>query len=287
MPDISIITKFLTAALLFSLIGGCSRDGFLVTESGLHYTIHESFGKPKPQTGEIMYMHLVYKNNRDSVLFDSKTIGDEFSIELVKPLFKGGLEEAFQMLGEGDSASFIVNADSLYEKVFHAKRPSYINKGEKLRFEVRMNRIVPAEDYRSAKKKKNMRTAADEDLEIREYLAENNILVKPLKSGLVYISFVEGKGRRPGTGDSVVVSYTGMFLNGEIFDQTDKSSGALTFKTGDGSMIPAWEEGISLMKEGGKARLIIPSRLAYGENGYGPVDPNTTIVYDVVLERIK
>ena len=88
-----------------------------------------------------MEMHLVYKTSRDSVLFDSNVMGKQLSIELQNPSFRGGLEEAFAMLGEGDSAAFLIRADSLYEKVFNAARPVYIRKGENLRFDVRMIKI--------------------------------------------------------------------------------------------------------------------------------------------------
>ena len=124
-------------------IGACQRDGFLVSDTGLHYEIHESYGKSKPKVGDYIYMHLVYKTAKDSVLFDSKVIGDGYYIELLRPTFKGGIEEAFGMLGEGDSASFLIPADSLYEKVFHSARPAYIHKGEKLHFEIRVTKIAP------------------------------------------------------------------------------------------------------------------------------------------------
>ena len=280
------INKLVYFLLFFFLFNACSRDGFLVTESGLHYTIHESFGKKKPALGEIMYMHLVYRNSKDSILFDSRKLGDNFAIELMKPSFRGGLEEAFAMLGEGDSASFLIKADSLYEKVFHAARPAYINKGEKLLFQVRLLKIVPAVDYASQQKINKKKTAAEEDFDIRQYLARNNIFVKPLPDGMVYISFIEGKGKCPVAGDEVEVTYVGTFITGEMFDATSKESGPLKFKMGDGSMIDAWVEGLSLMKEGGKSRLVIPSRLAYGEKGFGPIKANSTIIYDVELVKV-
>ena len=131
----------LISSVIIFFSAGCHRDGFLVSESGLHYDIFESYDKKKPKVGDMMEMHLVYKTSRDSVLFDSNVMGKQLSIELQNPSFRGGLEEAFAMLGEGDSAAFLIRADSLYEKVFNAARPVYIRKGENLRFDVRMIKI--------------------------------------------------------------------------------------------------------------------------------------------------
>ncbi len=287
MKKIKSIHSLIIISLILFTADSCKRDGFLVTESGLHYTIHESYGKPKAKIGDILFMHLIYKNAKDSILFDSKSMGDRFAIELIRPSFKGGIEEALAMLGEGDSASFLMPADSLYEKVFHAPRPVYIHKGEKLRFEVRLNKIQTPANSQSINSKDQPVNAKDEDFAIRKYLAENNLLVSARPSGMVYISFVEGKGEMPQVGDSVVIEYTGTFLTGELFDATSKNSGPLKFKMGDGTMLKAWEEGISLMKEGGRSRLVIPSRLAYGVQGYGPIKPNSTIIYDVQLKKVK
>ena len=278
------IKSFLILGASIIFLVSCHRDGFLITKSGLHYNIIESFGKKKPQTGDRMEIHISYKTSRDSVLFDSGKMGNSLTIELQNPIFKGGLEEAFAMLGEGDSASFLICADSLYEKVFHTPRPSYIHKGEDLWFDVRLIKIKPPLKQAYLQQQRN---ASTEDLDILKYLAENNLMVNPRPSGFIYISFLDGKGKRPVKGNEVEVKYTASFLSGEMFDATDNKTGPLKFVLGDDKMIDAWEEGVSLMREGGKARFVIPSRLAYGEQGFGPIKPNTTIIYNVILEKIN
>jgi hypothetical protein len=74
----------------------------------------------------------------DSVLYDSKVLGDSFLIELMQPLFAGGLEEGFALMGEGDSAAFVVSADSIFEKLFRTQLPPFMHKGDKMRFDVRL-----------------------------------------------------------------------------------------------------------------------------------------------------
>lgn len=124
---------------------------------------------------------------------------------------------------------------------------------------------------------------SDEEQKILEqYIADNNITAKPTSSGLYYIETITGTGRQAKNGDGAVVNYTGKFLNGNIFE-----SGTFTFIVGGGNVIKGWDEGIALMNLGGKATLIIPSKLAYGSSGSGPIPPYTTVIFDVELTDLK
>jgi len=117
---------------------------------------------------------------------------------------------------------------------------------------------------------------------LANYIKTNNISVKPTASGLYYIELKEGTGGFPKIGETVVVKYTGKLLNGTVFD-----SGKFSFKLGTGKVIKGWDEGISMMKDSGIAQLIIPSDLAYGTNGSGPIPPYSTLIFDVELLEIK
>jgi FKBP-type peptidyl-prolyl cis-trans isomerase len=113
---------------------------------------------------------------------------------------------------------------------------------------------------------------------LADYIKTNNISVKPTASGLYYIELKEGTGNFPRIGETVVVKYTGKLLNGTVFD-----SGKFSFKLGTGQVIKGWDEGIAMMKKGEIAQLIIPSDLAYGANGSGPIPPYSTLIFDVEL----
>lgn len=106
-------------------------------------------------------------------------------------------------------------------------------------------------------------------------------------SGLEIIEIVAGTGDSPKAGDLVAVHYTGMLTDGTVFDSSYKRGQPYTFPLGQGQVIPGWDEGIALLKVGGKARLIIPPELGYGERGAGGViPPNATLVFDVELMGI-
>jgi FKBP-type peptidyl-prolyl cis-trans isomerase len=107
-------------------------------------------------------------------------------------------------------------------------------------------------------------------------------------SGLEYVETLAGTGAQAKAGDTVSVHYTGKFPDGKVFDSSVSRGEPLEFPLGKGRVIRGWDEGIALMKVGGKATLTIPPQLAYGESGAGGViPPNATLVFDVELIGIK
>ena len=108
------------------------------------------------------------------------------------------------------------------------------------------------------------------------------------QSGLEYIEIEAGTGAQATAGKTVSVHYTGKFQDGKVFDSSIPRGEPLEFPLGKGNVIRGWDEGIALMKVGGKAQLVIPPHLAYGERGAGGViPPNSTLVFDVELVAVK
>lgn len=98
----------------------------------------------------------------------------------------------------------------------------------------------------------------------------------------------KGDGIQAEKGKTVSVHYKGQLADGTVFDSSYKRNQPLEFPIGVGHVIPGWDEGIQLLQVGDKARLVIPSDLAYGERGAGGViPPNAVLIFDVELMNVK
>ena len=120
------------------------------------------------------------------------------------------------------------------------------------------------------------------------FLERNKILpgVVTLPSGLQYKVIREGKGRAPLPGDKVRVHYTGMQVNGKIFESTLDAGIPRVVKVSE--MIPGWIQGLPLMREGAIWILYIPAALAYGEHtGQGRFPANSTLIFEVELLNVE
>ncbi|UZO80450.1 peptidylprolyl isomerase [Aquimarina sp. ERC-38] len=107
-------------------------------------------------------------------------------------------------------------------------------------------------------------------------------------SGLRYQIIQKGSGDKAEKGKVVSVHYKGSLPDGTVFDSSYKRNQPIDFPLGQGQVIAGWDEGISLLNVGDKARFIIPSHLGYGSQGAGGViPPNAILIFDVELMAVK
>lgn len=120
---------------------------------------------------------------------------------------------------------------------------------------------------------------------LEDYLKKNKN-AKKTESGLVYEVLKEGTGATPKATDIVEVHYHGTLISGDVFDSSVDRGKTIEFPLN--RVIKGWTEGLQLMKEGGKTRFVIPSELAYGENGAPPKIPGgSTLVFEVELFKVN
>jgi FKBP-type peptidyl-prolyl cis-trans isomerase FkpA len=102
-------------------------------------------------------------------------------------------------------------------------------------------------------------------------------------TGLIYQSLKDGSGASPAASDVVRVHYRGTFPDGKEFDSSYKRGEPTQFPLN--RVIKCWTEGVQKMKVGGKAQLICPPQIAYGERGTpgGPIPPNATLHFEIEL----
>ncbi len=120
-----------------------------------------------------------------------------------------------------------------------------------------------------------------------EFLAKNakEEGVKVTASGLQYLVVKEGNNVKPTADDVVTVHYTGRLIDGTVFDSSEQRGEPATFALKQ--VIAGWTEGLQLMGEGAAYRFFIPSELAYGAHGTGPILPHSTLIFDVQLLKVN
>ena len=234
---------------------------------------------------DIMELKYKLKTEDDSLIEET----DFFRMRLKPPSHPGGsIEDGLAMMHIGDSALFMLDAEPYYTITRGIELPMNIKKGTKLKFYIKLNDILDLDNLVSYKKKMYHRSQEQEQMLLNDYLDRANITVEPTNSGLYFIELEKGTGIKPLPGQVVIVHYTGYFIDGNIFSTTYKSGKPFEFKFGSGEVIPGWEEGIAKMHAGGKYKLIIPSYLAYGEEGRGElILPFSTLVFEIELLGVK
>jgi len=268
-------------------------SGFSKTESGIYYNFHrENKDSLKAVEGNLMTLKIRWRikvKEKDSVLFDSKNNPAAFVVPLIKPSYKGDLYEALTMLHKGDSVTFILKADSFYLKTAHyPELPKIIDSATMLYFDIKVLNIQTTEQKEKERVDAAAKLRQAEPEKLNKYLTSNNITTKPLASGLYFIEDQAGSGNIPKTGDMVKINFAVSLIDGKELFSTVKNGGPMPVEIGKPFENKGFEEAVAMMKKGGKAKLIVPSSLAFGEQGRGQmVAPFTTLIYDVEVVDIK
>jgi len=188
-----------------------------------------------------------------------------------------GLEEGLSLMHKGDKAILLIPSGLAYGPNASTTIPA----NSVIRFEVELVDI-------------NSSFAVPDDNLIKRYLTKNNITTaQKQSSGLYFVPTTTNAAGTPvATGKTISVLYTGKLLNGTVFDATSQRGNTpYSFVIGPGSQnITGFDEGISLMRKGEKATLLLPSGLAYGargSTGSNLIGPNTVLVFDVEVTDVK
>ncbi|SFC52348.1 FKBP-type peptidyl-prolyl cis-trans isomerase [Parapedobacter composti] len=301
----SIFSLGLAAAVL---AGACQQ--FKTGDGGLQYKIVKDNGQPKAQTGDLLSVNMTVTTDRnDSLLTSTYKIGlpqiVNITPDTLPGAYSGDYSSMFRMLGEGDSAIFKLNLDTMAAKTMQPK-PEFADKY--VTFTVKVNKHFKKGDLTDSALYAEVNTYFDGEIEklkaseeskIDNYIKKNNLQPMKTASGLQYVITEEGTGEKPVAGDTVEVNYTGTLIgSGDVFDtsikevaEKNKIYNAMRpyepakFAIGVRQVIPGWDEGLLLLPKGSKAKLIIPSQLGYGERGdmRGTIPPFAPLVFDIEL----
>ncbi|MDA7950538.1 MAG: FKBP-type peptidyl-prolyl cis-trans isomerase [Pirellulaceae bacterium] len=203
-----------------------------------------------------------------------KTLGDKASYTI-------GCQIGKEMLADGVDLNGELIAKGLLDT---------LAKKELLLTDAEMQEAITAFQEELLKQQEAQRAAMASEQKTKgdAFLATNkaNAGVAVTASGLQYKILKAGTGPKPTQSDTVKVHYVGTLIDGTEFDSSVRRGQPATF--GVTQVIPGWTEALQLMPVGSKWQIVLPSNIAYGPRGSGPIPPNAVLVFEVeLLEIVK
>lgn len=299
--------KIIFLSALAGILFTTACQNFQKGPGGLEYKIVKDNGQEKALAGDFLAIDLIVKSDRDSILTSTYDLNFPQVVNIapdsIPGTYDGDYNSMFKFLGEGDSAVFKLNLDTMASKVGQPK-PDFAD--HHLIFNVKVRKHFKKGDLTDSAFFAQIDTYYEgvmedlkkgEETKLASYISKNKLEPQKTETGLQYVITDEGAGTKANVGDTVVVNYVGALTNDKIFDtnieETAKAEGAhnpmrpyepLRFRIGHDPVIQGWTEGMQLLAKGGKATFLIPSNLGYGERGGGnEIPPYAPLVFKVEL----
>jgi FKBP-type peptidyl-prolyl cis-trans isomerase len=174
-----------------------------------------------------------------------------------------------------------------FSKIVGAPIPPEVDTTLSVTYTIKVNDIMSVDEFMKAResfvKQREVRIFDEDTKNINQYLSDGNITARQDTSGLQYILHSDRGGIKPSLDNCVEVKYRGRFLKtGEVFDQADRVSFPLN------RVIAGWKLGIPMLGKGDSATFYVPSKLAYGPQGWaGAIPPDAILIFDVTLLDVK
>ncbi len=288
MRNISLF--FLSGILI--LMGGCTN--FSKTESGLRYKfLKQSPIKDLPDIGEYVQCYYSINNSEDSTILSifGKTPD---RILLSQPTHKGGdIMEALSIMSEGDSAQFLISADSFYLITRQEMAlPDYVKRGTDLKFTIKMDRRLTKYQVDSLINVEKIARWNEEINNIITYTRKNGLTMQLDSATGLRMQFhqkMPDSVRMVREGGVVKFHFIGKLMDGTEFYNSYTMGQPQTVKVSREQFQPiGMYEMLMKMREGEKATFILPYDLAFGAKGVeGMIPPFSTLIYELNVLKVE
>ncbi|MGC1244530.1 MAG: FKBP-type peptidyl-prolyl cis-trans isomerase [Chryseosolibacter sp.] len=273
---------------LLTVLVACKNEK--ETPSGLKYTIIEAGDGVNPKTEEVLVFDYELRDSKDSVWGETFTEGIPAATKIADSTQlanEDGMTQMFRSLSIGDSVKTVLSVNDFFNDVVGAPVPPQIDTTLSVTYTLKVKDIMSVDEFMKARealfKKREAKKFNEDTEEIGKYLSGQNLTASQDTSGLQFIIHNTGSGKKPSIDDCVEVKYKGRFLKtGEVFDQAEKIAFPLN------GVIAGWKLGIPMLGKGDSATFYIPSKLAYGPQGYpGAIPPDAILIFNVTLLDVK
>jgi peptidylprolyl isomerase len=275
MKKLFFITAFAVAAFT-----GCSNDSEIkTTESGLQY-FDETVGEGRDaKVGDLISI-----NFKGWIVKDSTNLFTDWAKDSTRLPYMIG--DSYR---QGQVVKFVLGEDAFIrgtDKGIVGMKPNgkrmIVIPSELAYGEQGVGPVPPNSDLK----------VLIELLEVKDHIVAemwdvDRSKIQTSESGLMYVIIEEGEGDIVTDGNVVTVHYSGFLEDGTKFDSSVERDEPFTFVIGNKQVIAGWDEGIKLLKKGGKARFVIPPTLGYGDITAGKIPPGSTLIFDVELLDVK
>jgi FKBP-type peptidyl-prolyl cis-trans isomerase FkpA len=294
------VNSIFSAAAFVLLVSSCNSVDFKKTKGGMPYKLYPGKGNKKVEPGNIIKINYSQKLN-DSLLFATYDKGPVY-IPVNNESQPYDISEIIPTLKEGDSVYAVQMVDTFMVRTPGSLPPQF-KKGDKLITTIKILNVFKSPEEARADETKERQSAFKNDPKIQgqlkkddkvitEYLSKNNIKAEKVGSGTYVQIITPGNGPKIQDGKFVSLKYKGFTFGGKVFDTNMDTSfnhtEPLTMAIGSGRSIPGFEEGLKALSQGTKARLFIPSGLAYGEASPSPdIKANENLIFDIEVLEVK
>lgn len=280
-----------------SIILSCNKkkqlNGYSYDSNGFYYKLLSiGDGNNSPIKNQVVVLDAVMKTLNDSVFWDTEhDLPNGLYFNLSENKTFGICTPYFEKMTEGDSVSFMMRTSIFFKTFFNSDVPSFCKNDSLIKLNVKLQQIISLAEY--AEIKENIENALVEDTELQElqeinnYLTKNNKQIKPDYNGIYVLEKQEGTGISVESGKKLKIEYQGFFLDGKPLDNT-KQQLEFIYGTPD-QLLNGLNIVISSLKKNETIKIILPSRLAFGEKGSsnGSVLPYTPLLYKVTIIDIQ
>ena len=299
-------TLSLVALAFTILVAGCNEQRYKKADDGSEYKVISNTKGAKAIAGNFLELNILVKY-KDSVLFSTADNGMPNFI----PYDTMTLPKFFKEVHEGDSLVIRQSTDSI---IALGQNPPWMQKGNYIIQSIKISKVFKNKEAADSISKtfegtarvkqyektlqaieKDLGTKADQmktdEAIIKNYLTQNSMAAEKTKWGTYVVITSAGTGPKLTNKDVAVVNYTGKTFKDSTFDSnTDKSFNhvePLYVDMGEFRVIPGWIDGLQMFQKGSKGKIVIPSALAYGEQGSPPkIASNENLVFDIEVTDV-